>query len=350
VDPGFDPEGLATVQIVLPTEGYEGREDILAVYDDLVAGIREIPGVTQVSAATKLPFPGLSDVVIFENPGGTEGDGGLISAQQVFVLPGYHETMGIPLLDGEDLEGIRVGAAPRGMLITENMARRYWPQDSPLGVNLDGEVVRGIVRDVKRNSLRVEADPVVYMSLLDMPSRQINIIARTRGDATTLAGRMREAIQNYDEGIPIRRVVSMPDLIADSAAPERYRAFLMGVFAALATLLAGVGVFGVSARGVARRRKELAVRICLGAEEQKLMGRVVKDGLLTGAPATLVGLIAAAWTGHLLSSLLFGVEPADPLTLGAVASFLSLVIMTASYLPARTIARSDPARALRAEE
>jgi putative ABC transport system permease protein len=124
----------------------------------------------------------------------------------------------------------------------------------------------------------------------------------------------------------------------------------MGVFAALATLLAGVGVFGVSARGVARRRKELAVRICLGAEEQRLMGRVVRDGLLTGAPATLVGLIAAAWTGQLLSSLLFGVEPGDPLTFGAVASFLSLVIMTASYLPARTIARSDPARALRAEE
>jgi ABC-type antimicrobial peptide transport system permease subunit len=158
---------------------------------------------------------------------------------------------------------------------------------------------------------------------------------------------MRDAVHAFDSDVPVRQVTTLPALISDSAARERYRTFLMGVFGALATLLAAVGIGGVTARGVAHRTKELGVRMCLGAEDRSLAGMILTDGLITGLLGTLAGLLVAAWAGRALSGLLFGVAPFDPVTYSAVAGLLLLVVGASSYLPARRIAKLDPAEVLR---
>jgi ABC-type antimicrobial peptide transport system permease subunit len=160
---------------------------------------------------------------------------------------------------------------------------------------------------------------------------------------------MRETVQGLYPDVPVRQVTTLTDLIFASAAQERYRTFLMGLFSLLATLLAGVGIGGVTARGIAHRMKELGIRICLGAGEEKLLRRVVREGLINGAVGTAVGLLAALATGRLLAGLLFQVAPFDPSTYAVVTGFLLLVVGIASYLPARRIVSLDPARVLRAE-
>jgi len=347
VDPGFEPEGLATVRVFISGTGYQTREEVSRVQGELVAAIEAIPGVTHASAITRLPFPGLTNTTTLTVLGAEGRHGPQISAQQLYVAPGYHETMGIPLLAGEPLP---VGTS-RSMIVSENIARRYWPAGSPLGSQVargGGTTIVGIVGNVKRNALGVEADRAFYMPLRGT-DRDVSLVARTSADAHVLAGRMRDAVRAYDPDIPVRQVATLADLVAASASQEWYRTMLMTVFGALATLLAAVGVFGVTAQGVVRRTKEMGVRMSLGAEQRHLVGTVVGGALRTGAAGVVGGLIGAAWVGRWLSGLLFGVNPLDPPTYVFVAALLALVCAVASFLPARRIAGIDPARVLRAE-
>jgi putative ABC transport system permease protein len=353
VDPGFDPRGLATVSVYLPGEAFGSMDELPAVYDELMAAVRGIPGVTQATAITRLPFPGLTNTNTLHFIGRDGGEDFTVGAQQLYALPGYHEVMGIPVVEGE---GLTVGQARDSvpeLLLSENIARKVWPDASAVGARLriwgtEGRIV-GVVGSVKRNALGADADPAWYASLLDRPAREISLVARTPGDPAALAARMRETVQGLYPDVPVRQVTTLPDLIFASAAQERYRTFLMGVFSLLATLLAAVGIGGVTARGIAHRMKELGIRICLGAGEEKLLRRVVREGLINGAVGTAVGLLVALAAGRLLGGLLFEVAPFDPSTYVAVAGFLLLMVGIASYLPARRIVSLDPARVLRAE-
>jgi len=211
-----------------------------------------------------------------------------------------------------------------------------------------GTTIVGIVGNVKRNALGVEADRAFYMPLRPT-DRDVSFVARTDADAHVVARRMRDAVRAYDPDIPVRQVTTLPDLIAASASQERYRTMLMAVFGALATLLAAVGIFGVTAQGVVQRTREMGIRMSLGADERHLVGAVVGRALGTGAVGIAAGLVAAAWIGRWLAGLLFGVDPLDPPTYAFVAALLALVCAAASFLPARRIAGIDPARVLRAE-
>ena len=352
VDPGFDPEGMATVNVVLPGHLYGSR--LPEAYEEILATVRSLPGVTEASAITRLPFPGLTNTTSLTLPARNGGDPIYISAQQLYAVPGYHETMGIPILEGSGLpEDLGGDDAPVSVLISENIARRYWPDGSAVGASIQfwgmDARIAGVVGTVKRNALGVEADPAFYISLYQIPIPRLtfSLVARTRGDAPTLAARMRDAVESFDQDIPVRQVTTLPALIRDSAAGERYRTFLMGVFGAMATLLAAVGIGGVTARGVAQRRKELGVRMCLGAEDRSLSGMIIRDGLITGILGTVTGLIVAGWAGMALSGFLFGVTAFDPVTYAGVVGFLLLVVGLSSYLPARRIADLDPAEVLR---
>ena len=353
VDPGFEPRGLATVSVYLPEETFGSVDELPAVYDELMAAIRDIPGVTRASAITRLPFPGLTNTNNLRFIGRDGGEDFTVHAQQLYALPGYHEVMGIPVVEGEGLTEDQARDSIPETLLSENIARRGWPNGSAVGARLrvwrtEGRVV-GIVGSVKRNALGAEADPAWYASLKDLPAREISLVARTPGDPVALAARMRETVQGLYPDVPVRQVTTLTDLIFASAGQERYRTFLMGLFSLLATLLAGVGIGGVTARGIAHRMKELGIRICLGAGEEKLLRRVVREGLINGAVGTAVGLLAALATGRLLAGLLFQVAPFDPSTYAVVTGFLLLVVGIASYLPARRIVSLDPARVLRAE-
>lgn len=348
VDPGFDPDGLATVRVFIPQSGYPTPDDVGRAHEELVATIAAIPGISRASAITRLPFPGLTNTTTLTVLGPDGQRGPHVSAQQLYVAPGYHETMGIPLLAGEWLSS----ATPGGVLVNERIAREHWPTGSPVGVPVamgrGSTAIVGIVGDEKRNALGLEADRAFYMAL--RPSdRDVSLVARTGGDARTVARHMRDAVRAYDPDLPVRQVTTLPDLIAASASQERYRTMLMTVFGALATLLAAVGVFGVTAQGVVRRTREMAIRMSLGAGEQRLVGRVVARALGTGAAGIAAGLIAAAWVGRWLAGMLFGVHPLDPPTYAIVAALVAAVCACASFVPARRIAGIDPARVLGAE-
>jgi predicted permease len=353
VDPGFDPQGLATVQVYLPEETFRSLEGLPAVYDEFLASISTLSGVTRTTAITRLPFPGLTNTSTLTVPGRDGGEDIHLNAQQLYAMPGYHETMGIPIIEGEGLRRGQGAGSASGILISENLARKHWPEGTAVGTPVRAwrsvSQVVGVVGTVKRNALGADADPAWYASLLDVPNRSISLVARTEGDAEALAFRMRETVQNLYPDVPIRQVTTLPDLIFQSAAQERYRTFLMGVFSILATLLAAVGIGGVTSRGIAHRKKELGIRICLGEREESLLGKVVGSGLMTGLVGTAFGLLAAWGAGRLLSGLLFGIAPFDPVTYGSAAGVLLAVVGLASYLPARRIARLDPASVLRAE-
>ena len=353
VDPGFDPQGLATVSVYLPSETFETSADLPPVYDELMAAIQDLPGVTHATAISRLPFPGLTNTSSLRFLG-RDGDGDFtIHAQQLYALPNYHETMGIPLVEGEVLvEGWATDGTPE-VLLSENIAREYWPEGSAVGTTFrhwgrDGQVV-GVVGSVKRNALGAASDPAWYASLKDRPNRAVSLVARTLGDPQVLAQDMRETVRFLYPDVPVRQVSTLPDLIFDSAAQERYRTFLMSVFGVLATFLAAVGIVGVTTRSIARRMKELGIRLCLGAAEKGLLKRVVGDGLIMGLFGTVGGLLFALATGRLLARFLFGISPFDLTTYGVAAGFLLLVVGAASYFPARRIAKLDPARVLRAE-
>jgi len=219
VDPGFQPEGLATVSVVLPNpaspDGLYNRAGLPVVYDELMDAMSDIPGVTRASAITRLPFPGLTNTTTLNFPGRDGGEPNYVSAQQLYAYPGYHEVMGIPILEGTGLpEGLGEDGAPFSVVISENIARKYWPDRSPVGEAFQfwGREARvvGVAGTVKRNALGVDADPAFYISLHQIPSSTVSIVARARGDAAAVAARMRDAVNDFDPDIPVRQVTTLP--------------------------------------------------------------------------------------------------------------------------------------------
>jgi predicted permease len=348
VDPGFDPTGLATVKVAIPSSEYESIRSTSSAYRQILDALEGIPGVVAATAASRLPFPGLTNTTTRRIIGRDDGD--VISAQQVRVLPGYHETMGIRLIAGRTFTEADGPDAPTVMVISENIARRYFPDESPIGAQLRGDItIVGVVADVKRNRLGVEADRVFYTSLLQRPQWSARLVARTGGDPRALVRQMREVVRSIDSSVPVTEPNTMAALIKESASEERYRTLLMCVFGTLACLLAAVGVFGVAARAVAQRTREYGIRIALGAESRGLMKAVIRSSLASGLAGSAVGVIIALFITRLMSRLLFGVLTWDPATYGAVVLILVVVSMLAGYVPARRVTRVDPVEVLRTE-
>lgn len=348
VDPGFDPTVLTMVHVTLPTD----KPDPLGRIDRIADRLRTVPGVGRVSAATRLPFPGLtntSTVEIRQDDGSTAG----ANAQQVQTLERYHETMGIPIIAGRGFtRADREGAQPV-LIVSENFARRYWPARSPIGerVRFNGDrTIVGISGDVKRNRLGAEADPVVYTPLREGPQNDLKFVVRAdaNGRAIDLA-ELRQAVQELDPDVPVVGVSTMAELIRESATDELFRTLLMAVFGCLAAFLAGVGVFGVTARSVSSRSRELGIRMALGARVPGLVRLVLRASVVAGLIGTALGLLGAAWASRALSGLLFGVEPFDPPVFVAVGLGVVLLSVLAGYVPARRLVSVDPASVLRAE-
>jgi putative ABC transport system permease protein len=353
VDPGFDPAGLATIHIALPQDGHDSSAKSAEAYAQITAALEAVPGVISATAATRLPFPGLTNTTTREAVR-SDGTSQQISAQQVRVWPGYYETMGIPLLAGRALSESDGPDDPPVMVISENIARRYWPNESPVGAKLQGYggndiTIVGVVGNVKRNRLGVEPDPVFYTSLRQRPAPDVRLVIRTAGEPGAFLSSMRNVVHAVDDRVPVTDLATMDDLITKSASEERYRTLLMILFGGLACLLAAVGVFGVVARAVALRTREFGIRIALGAESRGLMRRELRGSLRIGLVGTGIGLLVAVWIARLLSQFLFGVMAWDPVTYGAVALILIVVSLAASYLPARRVTRVDPVEVLRTE-
>jgi len=359
VDPGFEPDHLATLSISPPDpDGPLGPEGTRAFTREVLDALGGLDGVAETTYSMAVPFvygPG-SWVPRPEGAEAAEGVGALADGASALgwrVAPNFPAVMGMNLLAGRFLTEADLDEGSRSALVSESLANLLWPGEDPLGASftfsdVQGMRVVGIVGDIKHTGLDRPAEPAFYMADgTDIaPS---NFIVRTSVDPTLLLEEMKAAVWEVDPDILIRRAGTLESYIDSAGSDDRYRAFFAMAMACAAALLAAIGVFGVAAKAVIQRKQEFGVRMALGASGQRLIGEVVRGSMVPGAVGALVGLLAAFWASRLLAGFLFGIEPDDPASFAVVTAGILLICVFASYYPARRIAQLDPAEVLREE-
>ena len=357
VKPGYEPSGLLVVPLSLPGARYPALEQWQRFVDAILGGLRSAPGVKSVAATGGMPFrptPG-SD---FEIAGRHFDPGDEPEAQIVTVTPDFFTTMGIRLLSGRTFTNRDVLGAPTALIINETMARQFWPGENPLGKRLTlkdwgeplpGEIV-GIVGDVKQEALDQPAQPAVYYSMAQFPQGTLTtyLLIRAEGSPEAISGTIRRKIWALDSALPVQ-VQAFERVIAESLERRRFTLALLATFAGLAMLLSVIGVYGLVANWVEQRAREFGVRMALGAQARDVVGMVLGEGLRLTARGLAIGALAALGFTRLLAGLLFGIQPADPLTFVTGAALLAGTSLAACWLPARRALRADPLAALRHE-
>jgi putative ABC transport system permease protein len=327
--------------------------------DQVVARLREQPGVEAVGVTTFLPLAGWGASQPFLVEGRTQAaSDDLPRAQPQWVNEDYFRAMRIPLRRGRGITAEDGEGGRRVVVINEAAARLYWSGRDPIGTRIDvaergqpadwREVV-GIVGDVRQRGLAEEAEPEIYHPYRQDPFALIGLAVRMRPGQALPPRAIEQAVWSFDRDQPVLMVMPLARLAGESITLRRVSTILLGSFAAIAVFLAGLGLYGVLAHAVARRTHEIGVRMAVGARAGDVLGMVVAQGVGLAALGAAIGLAAALGLTRLLSSLLYGVSPTDPISFGAVAAFLIVVAAGASFFPARRAARVDPVIALRYE-
>jgi putative ABC transport system permease protein len=353
VHPGFDPERLLTVRTALPRAIAANEAARIDYHAQSLARLAATPGVVAVTGATSVPFTNgnSSTTVEIEGPAGTE-KGESREAQQRVATANYFPTLGIPLRAGRLFTEQDRQGAPLVAIVSESMARRDWPNASPLGKRIRyrgaWRTVVGIVGDVRFRSLSSDLEATVYAPFSQMP-QGLTFLVRTRGDAASMAPVVRAALTDVNRAAPVTTIDTMDELIRRSFAEERYRTMLIGMFGVLAAVLAAVGMYGVTARAVSRRTREVGIRMALGASSRAVSRLIVTQTLAGVTLGVGVGIIGALTITRLLVPFLYGVSASDPWTYVAIVALLAIVSVAASWLPARRAGRVSPATVMRAE-
>jgi len=352
VDKGFDPENLLTVQLTSLSE-MKGPDQV-ALVEAILQRVERLPGV---EAAGVVDFPALSQGWMrrsFRKSQFVEGEGVDSPNEEIVVEPhaathGYFHTMGIKILSGS---GYKEANLPQA-LVSESLARAVWGDQDPIGKRIrDGErgvTVVGVVSDVRQHGPLQEPVLMLYRPFNQRAQGAIGLIVRTRANPLNLAASVRAEILNADSRTVIIDVQSMAQRLSDTVAQPRFYTVLLGWFAAMGALLASLGLYGVISYSTSQRTHEIGVRMALGAQGKDILSLVVGKGVFLTLIGVGVGLLSSLALTRLLTSLLFGVSPADPLTYAAVSALLSSVALLASYIPARRATRIDPMVALRYE-
>lgn len=358
VDPGFETEGALVVSVAFPERLHPELDDVEATREAVLQALRDLPGVEAVGSASILPLSGsVGDTYVYaeDDPPARERDVAN-TAQIRLVDEGYFETMGIPLVAGRSFRRSDDRDAPHRIVLNERLANDLFPGQDPLGrrvmVWLDEvrplEVI-GVAADVRQYALGSDAGREFYVSARQRGARSLEVVVRGRGGATPAVDEVRGAVWSVDPGQPLARATTLESFVDDGLARNRFEATLMGMFAALALLLAGVGIYGVLAQAVADRRREIGIRIAMGAERREVVGMVVGRGVKLALVGLALGVVGAAAASGALRSMLYEVGTADPLTYALTPLFLLAVVVVSSWLPARQAARTDPAAVLRDE-
>jgi predicted permease len=359
VAPGFNPRGLITMRVPLSRTKYESSEQQTAFYRGLLDRVRNIAGVNSLGAVDGLPFSDGGFDNSFTIDGRPEQPGQHLIAEIRRIDQGYFSTMQIPLLQGRGFnESDRAGAPPVA-IVSQAMARRYWPGESPIGKRLTvlfgppggihAEIV-GLVSDV-RSALDAKAMDYIYLHYPQgINVGEIHLVVRsTAADTSALARAVRGAASALDPDQPVYRVRTMDEVLAATLETRSFQMFLLGSFAALAACLAAIGLYGVLAYQVQARTREIGIRTALGATNRQVFAAVLRDALRLIAIGLAAGLAGAFALTRVLTKMLFGVEPTDPATFALVSGLLLVVSLVAAYVPARRAARVDPLVALRYE-
>lgn len=361
VKPGFVTENVLTMQIGLPNAAYQDPQKRAAFLKQLETNLAAAPEVSSVGLVTRLPLmSALNNITSFLAIEGREvppGDRPEINFRRAST--GYFQTMGIPLLSGRLVTEQDVTNNTSSVLINEAMAKRFFSGEDPVGkristANSTGQqtqwqTIVGVVGSVRHLGLDVEPGPEIYYHTNTSPPFGPVVVIRTTGDPQRLISIARAKVRELDRDVPISNVNTMEQLVAQSVAQRRFGMFLVGIFAALALVLAVVGIYGVVSYSVAQRTNEIGVRMALGASASDVLRMVLKNGMTLALIGVGIGLAAAFAVTRLMAAMLFDVRPTDVATFAIVSVGLILVALLACYVPARRAMKVDPLVALRYE-
>ena len=360
VSPGFDPHGVLTADVSFPRQPSSTKEDDQAparFLTEVEQRIGSLPGVQCIGAISDLPVTGIStvngDFNVEGRPPYNPGEEPV--AEFRLVTPNYFRAIGIPLLKGRALTERDNQNAPQTIMINQALADRIFGDEDPIGkrlLALDGkpQEIVGIASNARQWGLDRPADPEIYF-----PFSQINftsestLVVRTAGAPARLIDAVRSAVREVSSDAPVFRVKTMMDVMANSTAQQRFNMILMTVFAAVALVMAAIGLYGVISYSVTQRTHEIGIRMALGASTGAVVKLVVGQGMLLASAGVLIGLGAAFALTRLLSSLLFGISPTDPITFAVISLILTGVALAACFVPARRATKVDPMIALRYE-
>jgi len=371
VDMGIDPHDVLTMRVALLGPQYVKRTAQVEFYRELLKKVEALPGVTSAAVIDGGGLP----------PDGGNGDGFLIAGRPTpppsqypdavnrVISADYFRTMGISLLRGRLFRDADDANAPRVVIINERLARDFWPGGNPIGSQIEFPGVEkvttpggpkrssspftivGVVANVKNRGLEVQADEEVYVPYAQEPSYYVprTLLVKASVDPGSLTSAIRSQVESLDTAQPVADVATLEQVVNEARAGNRFPMILLGIFAGLALILAAVGIYGVMSYSVGQRMHEIGIRMALGAERNHVLRLVVRQGARLAAIGLAAGLAAALSLTWLMSKLLYGVKPQDPLTFGAVTLILVAVAVLASYIPAWRASKVDPTVALRNE-
>jgi putative ABC transport system permease protein len=356
-DPGFRPEGLLSVRVRVPPEFFPRPEDAASFQERLQATLAGLPGVTAAGAASALPLTAGAFQLELAIPGapGNSGDAGrdVVAVDMVAARAGFFEAMGMRLVEGRTFGPTRPEGAVREALVDTLLARRFFPGSSPIGalVPFRGSslTVVGVVEPARLYDVHRDGRPQLYIRPEDWGVRPLLYVARTTRDPRALLPEIESAVRGLDPRVAVGEPRTLEEVVEASLRPQRASALLLSAFAVGALLLAGMGLFGVVAGSVTRRRRELAVRMALGAGHGAVLLLVLGEGALLVAAGALAGAPGVYAAGALVRGVLVGISPWDPATLVGVALGLAAVALFSCYVPARRVVEIDPAQLLRQE-
>jgi len=364
VDPGFRAERVVTFNVVAPDTKYGEYAQRRALAADLVERMKRVPGSQGTAIITGLPLGNMM-MRTWAHIVGTPPD--KPSERKItdvaMATPGYFATMGIPIVAGRDFSERDGSGAPIVSIVNEEFVRRYFPNENPIGkrielgweqdtaatggnMTLGGEIV-GVVANVRRRGLSQEVYPETYASFMQPTFAAFSVVVRSTADPSSVMSAVRAQMREIDRDLPVSELRQLQELVSSSVSRPRFYTMLLGIFAAIALVLAAVGIYGVISYAVSLRTRELGIRIALGATGRQVSRLVLQQGVSLALAGVVVGGLGAYWLTYLLDKLLFGVTSRDAVTFGVVAALLTGIAAIACYIPARRAARVDPLLAMR---
>jgi predicted permease len=366
VDPGFRSDRVMTAEVSLDASACQAKGHCDAFFRTLLERLKGMPDADQVALADSVPLTALAGSYVYdaENHPRDARQGALLATGRK-VTPGYFAALGLTVAHGRLLDDQDLSGASRAVVINQRMAERLWPHGDPIGKHLlsvgdepqptvwvpeKAVTVVGVVNNTHENGLATDFGEEVYLPLTpDREQPVLYVLLRTRTTTRAAAEELRNAVGSVDAQVPVTRIRTLNEVVADSQAAPRSLAVLLLVFGALALAIGGVGVYSLIAYIVSWRSREIGIRLALGAQRRQIVGAVVRQSLMLALGGAAAGLIAAAFAGKLLQRFLFDVQAIDPLTYVAVALLMSALALLAAWIPARRAASVDPIKTLRME-
>ncbi len=361
VRPGFRADHVLTARVELPETKYPNAPLRLNYQRQLLEKIQTLPGVQSAGIISRLPLSGGNVGYLIEVEGRGAPNVGVFGPDSPAAgfrsaTPDYFRAMGIPLLQGRTLRESDDENSRRVAVINETMAKKFWPNENPIGRRIKPSAnngawveVVGVVASVRHQSLDRAPDPEMFVPFAQSPDAQLNLAVRTTSDPAGLAATIRGVVSSLDKDQPVYEVRTMEERVSESVAEPRFRTGLLMLFGLIALVLAAVGIYGVMSCSIAQRTREIGVRMALGAQPVDVLKLVVGQGMRLTILGLGVGLAGAFALTRVLASQLYEVRATDPTAFAGVAFLLAVVALLACYLPARRAARVDPLVALRYE-